>query len=60
LYNVIISNPGIKAKDIPCHLSERPLKTIERQVKVLIDKNMIERRGSRNTGGYYVISQKKS
>ena len=50
----IKNNAGIKAKDLSPVLEERPIKTIERQIKVLIDKNLIERKGSRKTGGYYV------
>ncbi len=50
----IKNNPGIKAKDLGPVLEQRSIKTIERQIKILIDKNLIERRGSRKTGGYYV------
>ena len=47
-------SPGIKAKDLSPRLNGRPIKTIERQIKVLIERNLIERRGSRKTGGYYI------
>ena len=30
-----------------------PAKSIERHIKVLIDCNLIEHRGSKKTGGYY-------
>ena len=53
LLTVIKSTPGIKAKDLSPLLNQRPLKTIERQIKVLVSKHLIERRGSRKTGGYY-------
>jgi len=36
----------------------RPIKTIERQVKLLIEKKIIARRGSRKTGGYWKIIEK--
>jgi predicted transcriptional regulator len=34
---------------------DRLLKTIERQIKGLTDKGYIERKGSKKTGGYYVV-----
>ena len=52
LLSAIKENPGIKAKDLPPLLNGRPVKTIERQIKTLIKNNLIERRGSRKTGGY--------
>lgn len=55
LFKVIITNPGIQAKDISPILDSRPLKTIERQLSQLIKINKIERRGSRKTGGYYSL-----
>jgi len=54
LFEVIKKNPGIQAKDIPPLLNNRPMKTIERQLKILKEKILIERRGSRKTGGYYL------
>ncbi len=54
LLEVIKKNPGIQAKDIPLYLANRSLKTIERQLKILKEKSLIERRGSRKTGGYYL------
>lgn len=54
LLEAIRSNPGIKAKDLVTLLDNRPLKTIERQIKELVIKEHIERRGSKKTGGYFV------
>jgi ATP-dependent DNA helicase RecG len=54
LLKTIQKNPGIKAKDTVVLLNNRPLKTLERQIKELIKKSLIEHRGSRKTGGYYV------
>ncbi|MHB2153448.1 Fic family protein [Calditrichota bacterium GD2] len=54
LLEIIKINPGIQVKDIPALLANRSLKTIERQLKVLKEKSLIERRGSRKTGGYYL------
>jgi ATP-dependent DNA helicase RecG len=50
-------NPGIKAKDLVALLDNRPLKTIERQMKELVIKEYIERRGSKKTGGYYPVQK---
>ena len=53
LLEIIKKHPGIKAKDIPQLLQDRSLKTVERQIKELKERSLIERRGSRKTGGYY-------
>ena len=57
LLEVIRMNPGIQAKDLPGFLNMRPLKTIERQLSQLIKMKLIERKGSRKTGGYYVLNR---
>ena len=54
LLETIRQTPSIQAKQLSVEL-ERPVKTIERQIKTLTDKKLIERRGSRKTGGYYVL-----
>ena len=54
----IQENKGIKAKDISIHLN-MPVNTIEKHIKLLINKNIIERRGSKKTGGYFVIKNEK-
>ncbi|RLF26218.1 MAG: ATP-dependent DNA helicase RecG, partial [Thermoplasmata archaeon] len=54
---IIKKHPGIKAKDIPQLLQDRSLKTVERQIKELKERSLIERRGSRKTGGYYFKDQ---
>jgi ATP-dependent DNA helicase RecG len=56
LLAVITKNPGVKAKDLPILLDNRSVKTIERQISVLVKQRLIERRGSRKTGGYWSIS----
>jgi predicted HTH transcriptional regulator len=53
---MIMKNPGIKAKDLPVLLDGRPSKTIERQIRELVRQQLIERRGSRKTGGYRATS----
>ena len=55
LLTAISKNPGVQAKNLPLLLENRPLKTIERQIKELISRQLIERRGSRKTGGYWTV-----
>ena len=57
LLATIIRNPGIQAKDIPFLLENRPLKTIERQISALVKLQLIERQGSRKTGGYWFLKK---
>lgn len=54
LYKAVTNNPGIQAKDLSEVLKDRSLKTIERQVAQLIAMKLIERKGSRKTGGYHI------
>ena len=54
LHRAVSANQGEKAKDLVAILNNRPLKTIERQIKDLIELKLIERRGSRKDGGYWV------
>ncbi len=58
LLELIRKKEGLQGKDISEEL-ERPIKTIERQIAELIKKELIERRGSRKTGGYFIKIQKK-
>jgi ATP-dependent DNA helicase RecG len=48
---IIIKNPGIQAKRIS-EILNRPLKTLERQIKILSEKSLIEHKGSKKTRGY--------
>lgn len=57
LLSVINENPGIQAKETPEFLKNRPIKTIERQIAQLIELGLVERRGSRKSGGYWIITQ---
>ena len=50
--NYIIKNEWVKAKDISEELNI-PIDTVDKHIRVLIQKNYIERRGSKKTGGYY-------
>ncbi|MFH1727422.1 MAG: hypothetical protein ABIA04_03265 [Pseudomonadota bacterium] len=51
---VIKKNPGIKAEEASVSLDNRPIKTIERQIKNLTDKKLIKRVGSKKSGGYFI------
>ncbi len=50
--SIIIENPGIQTKQISVILN-RPIKTLERQIKILTEKSLIEHNGSKKTGGYW-------
>ncbi|MEA2066523.1 MAG: hypothetical protein U9O65_05435 [Thermotogota bacterium] len=56
LFLFIKNNPNVKAK-IASEKLKRPIKTIERQIKELKDLSLIERKGSRKTGGYWIKKQ---
>ena len=55
LFNIILKNTGIPAKKCS-ELLRKSIKTIERQIKTLIEKKLIERRGSNKTGGYWIVN----
>lgn len=57
LLELIGIRPGIKAKDISTALGNRPIKTIERQIKELVTLDLVERIGSRKTGGYHRVKK---
>ena len=48
----IKAHPGLKVPGISDE-TEIPAKSVERHIKVLIERNLIEHRGSKKTGGYY-------
>ena len=50
----IKAHPGLKVPGIETETGI-PAKSIERHIKVLIERNLIEHRGSKKTGGYYVL-----
>jgi len=54
VFLLIHENEGIKVKDISIRLNI-PVSTIDKHIKVLINKNLIERRGSKKTGGYFAL-----
>lgn len=51
----IKAHPGLKVPGIEAETGI-PAKSIERHIKVLIERNLIEHRGSKKTGGYHVVT----
>ena len=49
----IRQNPSLRVPKLS-ELTNIPSKSIERHISVLIDRDLIEHRGSKKTGGYYV------
>ena len=54
MLNFITASPGTQAQVIIDQLAI-PRDTLNKILKVLIDKELIERRGSKKTGGYYAL-----
>ena len=52
LLKEIEKKSGIQANELAISLN-RPLDTIKKQIKKLVDKNLIQRKGSKKTGGYF-------
>ena len=50
----IRSNPGLRVPKLS-EATNIPSKSIERHIKVLIERNLIEHRGSKKTGGYHAL-----
>ncbi len=53
LLAVISQNPGIQIKKASALLGKRSVKTLEKQIQNLVEKELIEHRGSKKTGGYF-------
>lgn len=49
---------GLMAKDIS-DLLKMPFGTVDRHIRVLLKKNLIARKGSKKTGGYWIIDKTK-
>ncbi len=57
--DTVKSHPGLS---VP-RLSDEtgiPSKSVDRHIKVLIERGLIEHRGSKKTGGYFVVSEQSS
>lgn len=57
IFNRIKEQPGIQIKELLEKLS-RPRDTLNKQIKKLTQMNLIERRGSKKTRGYWIIESK--
>jgi ATP-dependent DNA helicase RecG len=53
LYGLISKNPGINREQLS-DLTGISINTLKDQIKKLIEENLIERKGSKKTGGYFV------
>ncbi|PIN69570.1 hypothetical protein COV93_04815 [Candidatus Woesearchaeota archaeon CG11_big_fil_rev_8_21_14_0_20_43_8] len=54
IFELIKQNPGSKANEIAKRLN-RPLDTIDKQIRQLVKRGIIERKGSKKTGGYWIL-----
>ena len=57
-YKLIKGTPGIQRKDLVV-LSGHVAATISRHIAILMENNLIERRGAKKTGGYYAKTYEK-
>ena len=56
ILHLIEKNQGCQIKRLAKLLNNRPIKTVERQIKILKKYNLIEHRGSKKTGGYFITT----
>jgi ATP-dependent DNA helicase RecG len=52
-FEKIKERPGIKAKELS-EILNVPIDTLDKHIKILVIKSLIERKGSKKTGGYFV------
>ncbi len=50
-----MNNPGVKALEITARLGI-PRDTLNKIIKHLVDNQLIERLGSKKTGGYHIVN----
>lgn len=55
----IADHPGTQYQELATALNRSP-RTLERQIKKLTELNIIQRIGSKKTGGYYVVKSNNS
>lgn len=56
--DMIKKKPGIKVKTLSEELNI-PIDTLDRYIKIFVKKNLVEHRGSKKTGGYYIVHNDK-
>ena len=54
VFDCIKAHPGLKVPEIETETGI-PAKSVERHIKVLIERHLIEHRGSKKTGGYHAL-----
>jgi ATP-dependent DNA helicase RecG len=52
----IIQNAGVQIKDMVIAV-KIPIDTLDKYIKLMVDKKLIERRGSKKTGGYWILKK---
>jgi ATP-dependent DNA helicase RecG len=57
VFDCIKANPGVSANAL-IQQTDKSVRTIRRVVKQLIDSGLVEYRGSKKTGGYFVLPDK--
>ncbi len=57
IYLIIQETPGIQVKDIIPLTENSSTRTIERYIAELIELQLVERKGSRKTGGYFIVEK---
>lgn len=57
VYQCIKNHEGMNTS-ILSHELKMPFSTVDKHIRILKKKNLIERRGSRKTGGYYLVINK--
>jgi ATP-dependent DNA helicase RecG len=56
VYKEIRNNPGINARELSETL-EIPFSTVDKYIRIFNSKGIIERKGSKKTGGYYIYGK---
>ena len=59
VYQCLKKQEGKNASQLSQELN-MPFSTVDKHIRVLIKMNLVERRGSRKTGGYFLLTNKKN
>ncbi|MBR4266986.1 MAG: Fic family protein [Bacteroidales bacterium] len=57
VYKIILGKPGIKTVEIKAQIKKISLIKLQREIRMLREKNLIEFRGAIRNGGYYPIEE---
>lgn len=55
VFDLICTNGGINGNEIIAKL-DMPRDTFNKIIRILIDENLVERRGSKKNGGYFCVN----